>query len=225
MFTRFLTIPLLLLPVAAFAADSAAQRLTDSTAVLNELMSAGDKGIPSDLFHKAHCVVVVPSMKKGGFIFSGKYGRGFASCRNGAEGWSAPGAMRVEGGGFGLQAGGETADIVMLVMSEKGEKGLLASKFTLGGEVSAAAGPVGRDATAQTDATMRADILSYSRSQGVFGGMSLQSGTLRPDDDVNKELYGQKQDNKDILTGKVKATPDATRFIETLTKYGGTTEK
>ncbi len=187
-------------------------------------MGAGDKSIPSDLFHKAYCVVVIPSMKKGGFMFSGKYGRGFASCRSAGGGWTAPGAMRVEGGGFGLQIGGESADIVMLVMSEKGQKGLLASKFTLGAEASAAAGPVGRDTTAQTDATMRADILSWSRSQGVFGGLSLQTGTLRPDNDVNQELYGQKQDNKDILTGQVKAPADAMGFLNTLAKYAGTTQ-
>ena len=224
MLGRFLMVSLLLLPLWALAAESDTQRLNESTKVVDELMNAGDKAIPSDLFHKAYCVVVIPSMKKGGFIFSGKYGRGFASCRNPGGGWTAPGAMRVEGGGFGLQIGGESADIVMLVMSEKGEKGLLASKFTLGAEASGAAGPVGRDATAQTDATMHADILSWSRSKGVFGGLSLQSGTLRPDSDVNQTLYGQKQDNKDILTGKVKATADATSFLETLTKYGGTTQ-
>jgi lipid-binding SYLF domain-containing protein len=207
------------------AAESDTQRLTDATKVLDELMNAGDKSIPGDLFQKAYCVVVIPTMKKGGFIFSGKYGRGFASCRNPGGGWTAPGAMRVEGGGFGLQIGAESADIVMLVMSEKGKNGLLASKFTLGAEASGAAGPVGRDATAQTDATLHADILSWSRSKGVFGGLSLTSGTLRPDNDVNQALYGQKQDNKDILTGKVKATADAATFLETLAKYGGATQQ
>lgn len=129
--------------------------------------------------------------------------------------------MRIEGGGFGLQVGGSETDVVMLVMSEKGMKGMLASKFTLGGEASAASGPVGRDATAQTDATMRADILSWSRSRGVFGGLSLQGGTLRPDESVNKEIYGQKKSNSDILTGKVKPTSEATDFLTALGKYGG----
>jgi lipid-binding SYLF domain-containing protein len=132
--------------------------------------------------------------------------------------------MRVEGGGFGLQIGGEAVDVVMLVMSERGMQGLLSSKFTLGGEVSAAAGPVGRDTTAQTDATMRADILSWSRSRGVFGGLSLQGGTLRSDDDVNKALYGQKITNQAILTGKVAPPPQARRFLDVVATYGGTTK-
>jgi len=224
MLGKFLTISLLALPLTVLAAQSDVERLNDSTKVIDELMNAGDKAIPSDLFHKAYCVIAIPSMKKGGFIFSGKYGRGFASCRKPGGGWTAPGAMRVEGGGFGLQIGASSTDIVMLVMSEKGQKGLLASKFTLGAEASGAAGPVGRDATAQTDATMRADILSWSRSQGVFGGLSLQSGTLRPDNDVNQALYGKKEDNKEILTGKVEAPPTASGFLEALTKYGGETQ-
>lgn len=223
---KLLIAPLLALALVlpAMAADADAQRLTASGQVLNEIMAAGDKAIPSNLFHKAHCVVVIPNMKKAGFLFSGKYGKGFATCRNPeGKGWTAPAAMRVEGGGFGLQAGGESADIVMLVMSEKGMKGILTSKFTLGGEASVAAGPVGRDATAQTDATMNADILSWSRSKGVFGGLSLQGGTLRSDDDANKALYGKKETNSDILTGKVKATSDASTFLEPVAKYGGET--
>ena len=225
MLRRFLTIPALLLPLSLLASESPTERLNDSATVLNELMSAGDKAIPADLFHKAYCVVVIPSLKKGGFIFSGKYGRGFASCRNPRGGWTAPGAMRVEGGGFGLQIGGEASDIVMLVMSEKGERGLLSTKFTLGADASGAAGPVGRDATAQTDPSLRADILSWSKAKGAFGGLALESGTLRPDDDVNQTIYGQKQDNKDILTGKVKPTADASNFLQTVTRYGGTTQQ
>jgi SH3 domain-containing YSC84-like protein 1 len=222
MSTKFLVAALLAFALPAMAAEDDAKRLTASGQVLNEIMSAGDKAIPGDLFHKAYCVVVIPNMKKAGFIFSGKYGKGFATCRDPkGTGWTAPAAMRVEGGGFGLQAGGESADIVMLVMSDKGMQGLLASKFTLGGEASVAAGPVGRDATAQTDATMRADILSWSRTRGVFGGLSLQGGTLRADDDANKALYGQKETNKDILTGKVQAPADAASFLDPVTKYGG----
>jgi SH3 domain-containing YSC84-like protein 1 len=222
MLRKLSLVSLLVLPFQAMAAeDDAATRLKASTDVLNEIMASGDKAIPSGLFEKAHCAVVVPSMKKAGFIFSGKYGRGFASCRT-ASGWSAPAAMRIEGGGFGLQVGGAEADIVMLVMSERGMKGLLSSKFSLGGEASAAAGPVGRDATAQTDATMRADILSWSRSRGVFGGLSLQGGTLRPDEDVNKSMYGKKDASSDVLNGKIAATADASAFVDALTKYGGT---
>ena len=133
--------------------------------------------------------------------------------------------MRVEGGGFGLQIGASETDLVLLVMTETGMKGMLASKFTLGGEASAAAGPVGRDVTAQTDATMRADILTWSRSRGVFGGVSLQGGTLRPDTDVNKAIYHTDDDSKNILTGKVKPTSDAMGFLATLTKYGGQQKK
>lgn len=222
MSTKLLIAPLLAFALPLMAAEADTQRLTASTDVLNEIMGASDKAIPSDLFHKAYCVIVIPNMKKGGFMFSGKYGKGFATCRNPAgTGWTAPAAMRVEGGGFGLQVGGESADIVMLVMSDKGMKGLLASKFTLGGEASAAAGPVGRDATAQTDATMHADILSWSRARGVFGGLSLQGGTLRADDDGNKGLYGQKESNADILTGKVKTPGDASTFLDAVAKYGG----
>lgn len=217
---------LALCAVPMLAADEDKVRLTASTEVLNEIMAADDKGIPADLFKKAHCVVVVPNMKKGGFIVTAKYGRGFATCRNTTgAGWTAPAAMRVEGGGVGFQIGASETDLIMLVMSEKGMQGMLASKFTLGGEGSVAAGPVGRDATAQTDATMKADILSWSRSRGVFAGISLQGATLRPDDDGNKGLYGKASDNKDILTGKVKATADASTFLATVAKYGGATEK
>jgi SH3 domain-containing YSC84-like protein 1 len=171
MSTKLLIATLLGFTLPALAAEADIQRLNAAGQVLNEIMAAGDKAIPANLFHRANCVVVIPNMKKAGFIFSGKYGRGFATCRNpDGTGWTAPAAMRVEGGGFGLQVGGAESDIVMLVMSDKGMKGLLASKFTLGGEASAAAGPVGREASAQTDATMHADILSWSRSRGVFGG-------------------------------------------------------
>jgi len=207
-----------LIPFLAMAGEEDTKRLQASTGVLVEI---GDKAIPGGLFSKSQCAVVIPSMKKAGFIFSGKFGRGFASCRNSNGGWSAPAAMRIEGSGFGLQAGGSETDIVLLVMSEKGMKGLLTSKFTLGGEASAAAGPVGRDVTAQTDATMHADILSWSRSKGVFGGISLQGGTLRTDEDGNKALYTTNPSNVDILTGKVPSPREAMPFVNALVKYGG----
>jgi lipid-binding SYLF domain-containing protein len=197
--------------------------MTAAGKVLAEITSEKE-GIPSDLFQKAYCAVVIPSMKKAGFIFSARYGRGFASCRK-PGGWSAPAAMRVEGGGFGLQIGGEEIDIVMLVMSEKGMKGLLASKFTLGADASVAAGPAGRDATAQTDATAHADILSWSKAKGVFGGLALQGGTLRDDGDANKELYGQPETASAILAGTIKPTSAATGFLAELNRYGGTVRK
>ena len=203
------------------AGDDDAQRLKAAGDTLSEIMAAPDKSVPTDLFKKSECVIVVPGMKKAGFIFSGKYGRGFASCRQKSGGWTDPVGMRIEGGGFGLQAGGSETDVVMLVMSRKGMNGLLSSKFTLGGEASVAAGPVGRDSTAQTDATMRADILSYSRSRGIFGGLSLQGGTLRPDDDANKALYGKPIDAKTLLLGAVHPTVAADNFTTKLSEYGG----
>jgi lipid-binding SYLF domain-containing protein len=206
------------------AAEDDAQRLKTAGEVLGEIESAPDKSVPNDLFHKASCVIVIPSMKKAGFIFSGKYGRGYASCRKPAGGWTAPAGMRIEGGGFGLQAGGSATDVIMLVMSKRGMEGVLSSKFTLGGEASVAAGPVGRDATAQTDATMKADILSWSRSRGVFGGLSLQGGTLRPDEDANKALYGEKVSSQDILTGKVSKPIASDTLTAKLIEYGGTSK-
>jgi SH3 domain-containing YSC84-like protein 1 len=212
------------LATTAWAANEDSRRLQAAGQVIDEIMQTPDKGIPSNLFQKAHCVVVIPSMKKAGFIFSGKYGRGFAVCRKAGGGWTDPAGMRIEGGGFGLQAGGSATDVVLLVMSKKGADGLLASKFTLGGEASVAAGPVGRDASAQTDASMRADILSWSRSRGLFGGLSLQGGTLRPDDDANRGLYGEKISSKDILTGTMDKplTPDL--YVDKVEQYGGKQE-
>jgi lipid-binding SYLF domain-containing protein len=179
------------------------ERLKAATTTLTELAGTGDKGIPFSTLNKAVCAIVVPGVKKGGFIVGGKYGRGFASCRDGKGGWSAPAGMRIEGGSFGLQIGGAESDVVLLVMNKSGMEKLLKSKFTLGGEASAAAGPVGRESEAMTDAMMRAEILSWSRSRGVFGGVSLQGSTLREDEEPNTHLYGKGTKNEAILTGKV----------------------
>lgn len=206
------------LPVWAGKAEN--ERLNSASEVLKEIMATEDKAIPQDLFGKAQCAVIIPGMKKAGFIFGGKYGRGFATCRmpNGA-GWCAPVGVRLEGGSFGLQIGGAEVDVVMLVMSQRGMERLLASKFTLGGEATAAAGPVGRDTTAQTDATMRAEILSWSRSRGLFGGISLQGATLRADEDVDMALYGPGVDRKEVLRGQ-RAVPAAAKpLIGQLNKY------
>lgn len=200
------------------------KRLKESANVLTEIMGAADKGIPHDIFEKSSCAVVVPAMKKGGFIVAAKYGRGFASCRAGS-GWSAPSAVRMEGGSFGFQIGGSETDVILLVMNEKGMERLLSNKFTLGGEASVAAGPVGRESTAQTDATMRAEMLSWSRSRGVFGGAALQGTTLRPDTDVNKALYGANVEPKTILAGKTQVPPPAHDLIALLAKFGGTAKK
>src|SRR5579862_5253725 len=169
---------------AAFAADREVKvddRLDASADALSDMMRAADKGIPQDLLDKAHCVVVVPGMKKAGFIFGAEFGRGFAVCRrSGGSGWSAPAAIRVEGGSFGFQIGASETDVVLLVMNDGGMKRLLSDKFTIGGDASAAAGPIGRDASARTDASMKAEMLSYSRSHGLFAGVSLEGATLRP---------------------------------------------
>jgi lipid-binding SYLF domain-containing protein len=201
----------------AFAADREVKvddRLDASADTLMDMMRAADKGIPQDLLDKARCVVIVPGMKKAGFIFGAKYGRGFAACRReGGSGWSAPAAMRVEGGSFGFQIGASETDVVLLTMNEGGMKHLLEDKFTIGGEASAAAGPLGRDATAQTDAQLNAEMLSYSRSRGLFAGISLEGATLRPDGETNRELYGHDTTNREILTGDFK-TPEVARKFE-----------
>ena len=185
--------------------SAAADRLDASADVLSDMMHASDKGIPQDLMNKARCVVIVPNMKKAGFIFGAKYGRGFAVCRKqGGMGWSAPAAMRIEGGSWGLQIGGSESDSVVLVMNQRGIDHLLSDKFTLGADASIAAGPVGREAAAQTDAMMNAEMLSYSRSRGVFVGIALEGATLRPDHEADKELYGRDATNKEILMGDFK---------------------
>ena len=200
----------------AFAADREIKvddRLDASADALTDMMRASDKGIPQELIDKAHCVVVVPGMKKAGFIFGAKYGRGFAVCRrHGGSGWSAPAAMRVEGGSVGFQLGASETDIVLLVMNDGGMKHLLSDKVTIGAEATAAVGPVGRDASAQTDAMIQAEMLSYSRSRGLFAGISLEGATLRPDGETNRELYGHDSTNREILTGDFKTPAAAGKF-------------
>jgi SH3 domain-containing YSC84-like protein 1 len=207
---------------AAFAADREIKvddRLDASAETLTDMMRAADKGIPQDLLDKAHCVVVIPGMKKAGFIFGAKYGRGFAACRrSGGSGWSAPAAMRVEGGSVGFQIGASETDVVLLVTNDGGMKRLLSDKFTIGGDATAAAGPIGRDASAQTDAMMKAEMLSYSRSRGLFAGISLEGATLRPDEETNRELYGRDATNREILTGDFKTPAVAEKFKHALNR-------
>ena len=204
--------------------EEAAQRLDTSATVLNDIMSAPDKGIPEDLLEKAHCVIVVPSLKKGAFIVGAKYGKGFFTCRS-ANGWSAPGAVRVEGGSVGFQIGGAETEVVMLVMNERGAKRLLESQFTLGGEGEVAAGPVGRSAQAQTDAKFTAEILSWSRSRGVFAGVSLQGATMREDKDENEAVYGRRYDNKALVNDRVAPPPAASRLLSLLAHYSAHEKK
>jgi lipid-binding SYLF domain-containing protein len=202
-----------------FAASDAPKRLDAAADVMTEIMDAPDKGIPQDLLDKSECMVIVPGLKKGAFIIGGKYGKGFMSCRRAGAGWSAPGAVRVEGGSFGFQIGGSETDVVLLVMNQGGVKKLLSSKFTVGVDASAAAGPVGRTSSAATDAQMHAEILTYSRARGLFAGVSLEGATLRPDEDWNKELYGKPMTNQEIVTGNTTAPAAAARLISILNKY------
>lgn len=206
-----------LLSIPAFAQKDADARLQAATADLNEMLNASDKGVPQDLLNKATCVVVIPNLKAGGFIVGAKYGKGFFTCRKtSGVGWSAPGSLRITGGNFGLLIGGKETDVIMLVMNRDGMNHLLSSKFQLGGEAAAAAGPVGRDSSAMTDAAMHAEILSYSRSRGIFGGLDLGGAAVTEDDDANAELYGKKITNKEILDSKMAVPAAARPFIHTL---------
>jgi lipid-binding SYLF domain-containing protein len=195
----------------------AAQRLTEASTVLSEIMNAGDKGIPQDLLEKAQCAVIVPGLKKGAFIVGGQFGKGFISCRGaGDRGWSAPAAIKVEGGSVGFQIGGSETDVIMLVMNKRGADRLMQSEFTVGGEGEVAAGPVGRTASAQTDAKLSAEMLSWSRSRGVFAGIALKGTTLRADRGENEVLYGKGLETRDVVMGKVTPTPEGRRLISAL---------
>lgn len=204
------------------ASDLAAttKRLTAASETLNEMLQAEDKGVPRELLEQAQCVAVIPNAKKAGFILGAKYGKGFVACRkSGGMGWSAPAAIRIEGGSFGLQIGASETDYILIVRNEKGMQKLLQDKFTIGAGAEATAGPVGRDLTAQTDAQMHAEILSYSRSRGAFAGLTLTGATLRPDTDDNTALYGRPMMNKEIIMGSTAAPAAAAQFESTLSGY------
>src|SRR2546423_3043776 len=202
--------------VPLLAKDSeGVKRLNEAATVFSEVMATPDKGIPQEMLANAHCIVIVPSLKTAAFLVGGKFGKGYVSCRNkGGIGWSAPGTVRIEGGSVGFQIGGSTTDLIMLVMNERGADKLLSSKFTLGAEGWVAAGPVGRTATAQTDAQMHAEILSWSRSQGLFAGLALEGATLRQDLDENGKLYGRKLENRQIVTTSVRVPRRAAKLID-----------
>ena len=198
-----------LLPLCAQEKEDA--RLKESYNVMKEILGTPDKGIPRDLLNKAECVVVFPSVKKAAFIVGGSYGRGVITCRSGEAfrgPWSAPAMFALEGASFGLQLGGEATDFVLLIMNEKGAGSVMSSKVKLGADASAAAGPVGRTTSAETDVVMKAEILSWSRARGVFGGVSLEGSTLRSDDSANKNLYGKKLTAKEIVREGQVTTPD-----------------
>jgi len=186
--------------------DDVTKRIRESSTVLHEILDAKDKGIPEDLLEKAQCVGVVPNLKRAGFIVGAKYGKGVVVCREAnGRGWSAPSTVRIEGGSVGFQIGAGETDVVFIVMNRRGMDKLLEDKFTIGADASAMAGPIGRSAEARTDAMMHAEILSYSRSRGIFAGISLEGATLRPDKDDNRALYGRDVTQREILTAKVPA--------------------
>ena len=222
-------IPLLVLTVlfasSSLAATSdAVERCLRASALLDEIMSTADTALPQELLNKAHCVALIPGVKKIAFGFGAKYGKGVLSCRvegtgEGSTGWSGPSTVRVEGGSFGLQIGASSTDLILLLMNESGLKNLLSSKFTLGADAGVAAGPVGRTAQAQTDAQMRAKILSYSRSRGVFAGVSLEGSTLRPDNDANEQIYGREISALQIVTGQTPTPEIVAALPANLGKY------
>jgi len=198
------------------AQEKEAARLKESYHVLKEIMDTPDKGIPRDLLDKSVCVVVFPAVKKAAFIVGGSYGRGAITCRSGEDfggPWSAPAMFALEGLSFGFQLGGEATDFVLLIMNEKGADSVMTSKVKLGADASAAAGPVGRTTSAETDVVLKAEILSWSRSRGLFGGISLAGSTLRSDDGANKALYGESLKAREIVReGKVKM-PEAAKLL------------
>jgi len=215
----FVALPMLSAPAWADNQEKDQDRLQNSGTVLKEILDVPDD-IPQDLLDKADCVVVFPSVLKAAFIVGGSYGRGAMSCREGEDfkgHWGAPTMMALEGGSFGFQLGGEATDFVLLIMNERGASAILKSKVKLGGDASVAAGPVGRTASAETDATLRADILSYSRARGAFAGIALEGSTIRPDGGANRQIYGQKIPAKQIVrSGKVAIPADARKLVSTL---------
>jgi lipid-binding SYLF domain-containing protein len=210
----------LLLPASGLLAEKAQDRLSEAAAVFSEIMNTPDRGIPQELLEKAHCVVIIPGLKKAAIGIGGQYGRGFVECRNShGTGWGAPAAVRMEGGSFGFQLGASSTDVVMLVMNERGMRKLLDSKFTIGADASAAAGPVGRTADAKTDAYMSAEILAWSRSKGLFAGISINGATLRNDLDENQELYGKRVNNKEVIEGNMTPPPAAEKLNALLNRF------
>jgi SH3 domain-containing YSC84-like protein 1 len=219
-----LTFAMCVAPILAADDDTTkdADRLLNCGTVIKEILNVPDD-IPQDLLSKAECVIVYPSVLKAAFIVGGSYGRGAMTCRTGANfkgPWSAPSMMALEGGSFGFQIGGQATDFVLLVMNDRGAQGILSSKVKLGGDASVAAGPKGRTASAESDVTLRAEVLSYSRSRGLFAGISLEGSTVRPDNDANERLYGKKVSAKEIIFGgAVRTPPSGQRLVSTLNTH------
>jgi len=194
------------------------ERLRSATLVLHEVMATPDRGIPQSILAGAHCVVVVPKYKKGAFVIGAQYGQGVATCRTG-HGWSAPVFVRLEGGSFGWQIGGQSTDLILVAMNDHGLEHMLASKFKLGGDAAATAGPVGRNAQAATDASMHAEFLTYSRSQGLFAGIDLDGTVLSQNADDTRTEYGANVSYNAVLHGDVGAQPNAVNFVHTVARY------
>jgi len=202
-------------------ADRAAQveRLKNATEVFGEVMNIPEKSIPNGLLSRAECIVIVPSMKKGGFVVGGHYGRGIVSCRTASRNWGPPSMLTVAGGSFGAQIGAQAVDVVMLIMNKKGKDFLTRDKFTLGGDASVAAGPLGRAASAETNAAMRAEILTYSRARGLFAGITLKGAVVKPDVDGNRDLYGRELEARNILNGQAPTPAEARQLLGALSKF------
>jgi lipid-binding SYLF domain-containing protein len=204
---------------AGSAREDSVDRLQRSVTVLHAIMSTPDKGIPEEVLSNAKCILVVPDLIKGGFIFGGKHGRGVATCRT-AEGWSAPAFVSVGGGSWGLQIGVEDVDLVMLVMNDQGFQHLLSSKFELTGEGSVAAGPIGRHASAGTDWKMNTEVLTYSRSKGIFAGLTLEGAVVEQDNDSTRSIYGKHMMFRNILSGKATTPRSADAFLKAVSDAG-----
>ena len=204
--------------VAPEANTKASGRVEAAGTVLDEIQAAPDQRIPEEILGSAECVAVVPSLLNGGFVFGARYGKGVASCRT-PKGWSAPAFFTIGGGSFGLQIGAQATDVIMLIMNKHGMDDLLSSKFKLGGDASAAAGPVGRHAAADTDWKMRAEVLTYSRSRGLFAGLELNGAVIKQDKDSTREFYGRMVPFKTSLKGDVEVPKDAYPFLSTLAKW------
>jgi len=213
-------------PAAQGAKDNskAVDRVEAAGTVLDEIQNAPDNRIPQEVLGSADCVAVVPSLLKGGFIFGARYGRGVATCRT-EKGWSAPAFFTIEGGSFGLQIGGQAVDLVMLIMNKNGMNHLLSSQFKLGADASAAAGPVGRHASADTDWKMRAEVLTYSRARGLFAGLELVGASIRQDKDSTRDFYGRMVPFKTSLLGNIEAPQSAYPFLSTVAKWAKEAEK
>ena len=215
-----LIILLVAIVLPAFPAKKAVERAQRAAEVLDEIMGIKEQSVPLDVLSKAHCVAIIPGVKKFGLGLGGKYGKGVLTCRtSNNKSWTGPSTVRIEGGSVGFQIGGSSTDYVLLILNKKGKQKLISSKFTLGADAAVAGGPVGRSAQAQTDAQMRAEILAYSRSRGAFAGISLEGATLRQDKDDNKDIYGKSVTPTEILDGDVAVPASVQILVDTLTKY------